>query len=277
MIIIFVGSVFSPYYAWTGWRDPADHCAINVALYGKPQRWSMTERNRSGTDRSATTFKAGKSRAKVTSDGLVIDIDEIGAPLPRRLRGRVTVTLPYQNTTPFKLEPAGRHVWAPVCAHADVSVAFDQPNLSWQGHGYVDLNHGEEPLEKGFDYWDWSRTPQADGSTQIRYVTDPVARPQQALNLKVGPDGAVGEIDSDPPHTLPPTRIWRITRRTGLYASQTPRVVRTLEDTPFYSRSLLAYPDGTAGLTTHETLSGKRLRSPIVKTMLPFRMPRLPA
>jgi hypothetical protein len=36
-IIAFVGSVFSPYYAWAHARGPAladDHCAINVALYG---------------------------------------------------------------------------------------------------------------------------------------------------------------------------------------------------------------------------------------------------
>ena len=33
-IIAFIGSVFSPYYAWAGRRDPLDHCAFNVALYG---------------------------------------------------------------------------------------------------------------------------------------------------------------------------------------------------------------------------------------------------
>ena len=34
-IIIFLGSVFSPYYAWSGRRDPLNHCAVNVALYGE--------------------------------------------------------------------------------------------------------------------------------------------------------------------------------------------------------------------------------------------------
>ena len=36
-IIAFIGSVFSPYYAWARRRGPADplnHCALNVALYG---------------------------------------------------------------------------------------------------------------------------------------------------------------------------------------------------------------------------------------------------
>ena len=34
-IIAFIGSVFSPYYAWSGRRDPLNHCAVNVALYGE--------------------------------------------------------------------------------------------------------------------------------------------------------------------------------------------------------------------------------------------------
>ena len=47
-LIAFVGSVFSPYYAWArqrGAADPVNHCALNVGLYGRrAARWSMTER-----------------------------------------------------------------------------------------------------------------------------------------------------------------------------------------------------------------------------------------
>ena len=35
-LIAFVGSVFSPYYAWArgrGRANPDDHCALNVAIY----------------------------------------------------------------------------------------------------------------------------------------------------------------------------------------------------------------------------------------------------
>ena len=108
VIIIFVGSVFSPYYAWNGYRDPADHCAINVALYGPPQRWSMTERRRGDTDRTPTSYKTGNSHVRRTDDGLEIDFDEIGAPLPSRIRGRVTVTLPYLGQERFQLDPKAR-------------------------------------------------------------------------------------------------------------------------------------------------------------------------
>lgn len=275
VIIIFVGSVFSPYYAWKNWRDPGDHCAVNVALYGHHSRWTMTERRRRDTDRSATRYRIGKSEARRTSEGLVVELDEIGAPLPRRVRGQIRVSLPYQNSQPFTLDPNGRHHWAPACTHAGISVDLDSPALSWTGHGYVDMNYGTEPLQTGFDYWDWSRTPLADGATLIRYVTDPADGEQHALHLSVSPDGTMTEVSGEPSHTLPATKIWRIPRRTGQIGGQDARLVDTLEDTPFYSRSLLVHGSSTSGLTTHETLSCSRLRSPIVKAMLPFRMPRL--
>ena len=33
-VIGFIESVFSPWYAWSGRRDPANHCCINVVTYG---------------------------------------------------------------------------------------------------------------------------------------------------------------------------------------------------------------------------------------------------
>jgi carotenoid 1,2-hydratase len=55
----------------------------------------------------------------------------------------------------------------------------------------------------------------------------------------------------------------------------TPHRVRTLEDTPFYARGMVeAELLGQRVLAMHETLDLPRLRSPIVKAMLPWRMPR---
>ncbi|MEQ8516068.1 MAG: hypothetical protein RIC38_10725, partial [Chromatocurvus sp.] len=50
-IIVFVGSVFSPYYAAArrrGPTDPGNHCAINAVLYNPGGRkvWALTERGR---------------------------------------------------------------------------------------------------------------------------------------------------------------------------------------------------------------------------------------
>ena len=63
------------------------------------------------------------------------------------------------------------------------------------------------------------------------------------------------------------------------YASMKPdeqvRVQETLEDAPFYARSMLS--SGLLGekvISMHETLNVPRLTSLMVRMMLPFRMPR---
>ena len=52
-------------------------------------------------------------------------------------------------------------------------------------------------------------------------------------------------------------------------------VVRTLEDAPFYARSVIsARLLGEPVTLMHESLSLDRFKMPIVQAMLPFRMPR---
>ncbi len=69
--------------------------------------------------------------------------------------------------------------------------------------------------------------------------------------------------------------IWRIGRRTRSDAGSEARVQATLEDTPFYARSLVASRlAGRDMLSVHESLSVDRFAQPIVQMMLPFRMPR---
>ncbi len=60
-IIAFIGSVFSPYYAWSREKDPFAHCAMNVVLYGKPGRFAMTERKAGSLHRSADHIAIGPS------------------------------------------------------------------------------------------------------------------------------------------------------------------------------------------------------------------------
>ena len=63
-VIAFLGSVFSPYYAWArrhGSCDPLRHCALNVALYGKRRRWAMTERGDKAVQRGADFLAIGPS------------------------------------------------------------------------------------------------------------------------------------------------------------------------------------------------------------------------
>ena len=46
-IIAFIGSVFSPWYKWSGRREPQNNVCINVATYGPGGRFTMTDRGRS--------------------------------------------------------------------------------------------------------------------------------------------------------------------------------------------------------------------------------------
>jgi len=72
--------------------------------------------------------------------------------------------------------------------------------------------------------------------------------------------------------TLKPTG-WGLPRETRTVAGGTARVVETLEDTPFYSRSLLQTgAEGQTCAAVHESLSLGRFRQGWVQFLLPFKM-----
>jgi carotenoid 1,2-hydratase len=51
--------------------------------------------------------------------------------------------------------------------------------------------------------------------------------------------------------------------------------LRTLEDTPFYNRNVVATQIGGERLTAmHESFDARRFAAPWVQALLPFRMPR---
>jgi carotenoid 1,2-hydratase len=273
-LIAFVGSVFSPYYAWSGRRQPDNHCALNVALYGRRgHRWAMTERGREAVARGSSAFLIGPSAMCWEGDRLVFHIDEVTAPLPSRIKGTVRLIPSAVTARQFPLDTAGRHRWWPVAPCSRIEVELDRPALSWSGSGYFDLNDGDEPLEEGFAHWDWARASFHDGkSAALLYdVTDRQGR-RSGLALRADDSGAIHEVEPPAERRLPRTLWWmpRATRSDG-----EARVKATLEDAPFYARSLLATKLlGQETLAMHESLSLDRFRSGIVKTMLPWRMPR---
>jgi carotenoid 1,2-hydratase len=274
-LIAFIGSVFSPYYAWSAWADPLDHCAVNVALYGAAgKRWAMTERRRSALQREDNVLSIGPSRLAWQHGALTVRFDEVTAPFPRRVRGTIRLYPSALTGAAFSLDTDGRHVWRPLAPRGKVEVELEDPACRWRGNGYFDMNSGSEPLERAFCGWDWSRA-HLPGDTLIFYdVTRRVGAPLQ-LALRVGSNGAVAHTAPPPRVALPPTG-WRMPRTARGAASDPPRVMRTLEDTPFYSRSMLVgHYGGEPAEIVHESLSLDRLRSPIVRAMLPFRMPRV--
>ncbi len=274
-IIAFIGSVFSPYYAWSAERDPFDHCAMNVVLYGERSRFAMTERRADSLSRDADHIAIGPSAMRWDGTALTVRIDERGSPLPHRLRGTVRLEPPGFTAGPFHLDRAGRHRWWPMAPASRLEVAYDQPGLRWSGTAYFDTNDGDEALEDAFTRWTWCRADLPDGAA-ILYDVQHRDGGGQNLSLRFNRDGSRREIRPPTEARLPPTRLWRMNRETRSDDGRA-RVLTTYENTPFYARSLLASTLGGEPVRAmHESLSLERFRNPLVRLMLPFRMPRPP-
>ena len=266
-IIAFVGSVFSPYYAWSDRRTPENHCAVNVALYGEARGWAMTERGGGALRRSRDSFALGASGLAWDGAGLNIWIEERCAP---RLKGRVRLEAEGLNPRAFALASHGGHLWRPIAPRARVEVRLERPELCWRGFGYFDSNQGEEPLEAGFRRWNWSRARLSKGA-RVFYEAERRREGALALSLGFAEDGTAFDCEPPPRARLPKSR-WRIARETR---GEGARVLSTLEDAPFYARSRIAHRlAGEDAISMHEALDLDRFASPIVKAMLPFRMPR---
>jgi carotenoid 1,2-hydratase len=206
--------------------------------------------------------------------GLTARFDETTAPLPSRLRGTIRLRADAMFDRSFQLDAPGRHLWRPLAPRARVEVSLTHPDCRWTGNGYFDTNAGSEPLENAFTAWDWSRA-HLSRDTLLFYDVQRRDGSAQSLALRVGADGDMTTTDSPPPSALPQT-FWRMPRVARGAADDPPTVQRTLEDAPFYSRSVLsARYGGENAEVVHESLSLDRLRSPIVRAMLPFRMPRV--
>ncbi len=278
-MIAFIGSVFSPYYARARRRDaiadPEHYCALNVALYGaRGKRWAMTERGGQALERDDDHLRIGPSALDWDGQRLRICCDEVTVPMPSRVRGEICLWPQATSNATFDLDAAGRHQWMPIAPCARVTVRLERPELSWDGHGYWDSNAGSEALEQGFHDWNWSRATAADGTTTVFYDTrargpDPGAN----LALRFAANGEQHAIAAPPRVSLARTG-WRVGRTSRAEHSDI-AVEATLEDTPFYARSLLTTTLwGERMLTMHESLSLDRFRMPLVQWMLPFRMPR---
>ncbi len=149
---------------------------------------------------------------------------------------------------------------------------MQDPDLSWSGVGYFDHNSGAEPLEDAFDEWTWSRISLPD-HTAVAFDTKPRAGHPRTLALHYRTGMGVERIDAPREVALPRTR-WGLARHTR--CDEDARLVRTLVDAPFYSRSQLEIrSQGISAPCIHESLSLQRFRSRWVQAMLAFRMPRI--
>lgn len=289
-IIAFVGSVFSPWYARERLAmqrggpaaQPERHCALNVALYRKRgearDAWAFTEH--AAFTRDAEHFRLGRSslRWQLDAEGpaLVVELDERTAITGKTIRGRVIVRPAAIFAPRVELDQAGRHRWYPIAPQARVEVELESPALRFRGSAYHDVNEGDEGLEHAFARWDWSRTELEPGRTLILY--DVAGAEPRAFDFRVAPHART--LTQPSPSELGPSVAlaktgWRIERSIRSDPGTTPTLLRTLEDTPFYSRNLIGVTlRGREGRAVHESVDLRRFASGWVRFLLPFRIRR---
>jgi carotenoid 1,2-hydratase len=269
--------VFSPYYFHARRRGPADpleHCALNVAVHGPGvERWALTERRRRDVHVDSQSLSIGPSALTWNGDTLQFDIDEWTMPRPLRVRGRVRVHPVARSTHCELLDAAGRHRWRPLAPFARIEVDLVAPALRWQGSAYLDSNEGDEPLERAFSSWTWSRNNRRDGTT-VFYDVERRDGTAHGVALRFDTHESAIACPAPPPAKLPRTR-WRLERFARAAAGTTPRELERFVDAPFYARAMIATRlDGQAVDAVHETLSLDRFCNRWVQYMIPFRMPR---
>ena len=230
--------------------------------------------------RDETRFSVGPSSMAWDDGTLVIRFNEIAVPrppaqwMPQRISGTVRFRPDRITDTVFYIDSRGDHRWWPVAPSGRMEADFNDGRTSWRGHGYHDCNWGTSSLEDAFIRWDWARGNLPDGRQVILYDTERRDGTHECLSLVFGTDGDVQQFPQ--PNTFDlPRGFWGVRRRGHHDDHGQPGVIRTLEDGPFYMRSivrtrLLGQPVDLM----HESLSGDRFGTALVKLMLPFRMPR---
>lgn len=232
----------------------------------------MTERSCDSLRRSRDVLAIGPSSLQWRDGALVIRVDEVSAPIPRRIHGEIIIEPQTINCRDFTLEAQGRHLWRPIAPLARARVDLEAPDLHWRGHAYLDTNSGDEPLERAFSSWTWSRARVGEGAA-IFYDAERRRDAPLSLALRIDAAGGVEPFEPPPVAALPKTK-WAVSRSARAEAGAA-HVLRSFEDTPFYARSLIECCfDGAPVEWVHESLSLDRFANPIVRMMLPFRMPR---
>ena len=278
-MIAFVGSVFSPYYAWALRRNPnanpENHCAINLAIYSPGnKRWTMTERSAASVFRNQHEFVIGPSSLHWHNDHLRVDFMERAVPFGQRVAGHFKLFPQQLFNFSTHLDDQHKHRWGPLAPSARIEVELESPKIRWQGTAYFDSNEGDEPIAIPFKDWDWSRAQLSGDRTAVIYDVRQRNGMERVLGLIFNPNGQIENFDPPPRQALPKT-AWRIQRQMRNPNQASLEVTETLEDTPFYARSVLKSELlGERVTSFHETLNVPRLSSWAVQFMLPWRMPR---
>jgi carotenoid 1,2-hydratase len=275
VVIALLGNPFSPAYARAcaveRAPDPLGFAAMHVALYGRGARWALTERRIDARGRGADGVAIGPSTMRWEGGRLVVDLDEVAPWTRAKVRGLVTFAPDDVTRASFALDAHGKHRWWPIAPRGTLEVRLAEPRVSFRACGYYDANAGDEPLAAAFRGWTWSRAHAADGRTWVTYDVQAKRGAEEARALAIR-GSAIDAMEAPPSRALGRTR-WGLAREARVEGGFRPRIVATLEDGPFYARSIVETRLGGAPVrAVHETLSCERLERRAVRFLLGFRM-----
>lgn len=278
VVIALLGNPFSPAYARARRAGPTPALgfgSMHVALYGRARAgWALVEQPVREADRAATSLRIGRSLMGWSSDALHVDVDE-RTTMGGALRGRIRVQPEALPSVCFALDEADRHLWWPVAPLARIEVDLPSPGVRFRGHGYHDANAGTVPLEEDFLGWTWARARGRAGAW-LHYARQDLSGHARSTTLCVTASGGLEALGAAPATQLPRT-LWGVERSVPSEAPSGARLVRTLEDGPFYARSLVeTHVGGERLLAMHESLRADRLRRGWVQFLARFRMRRAP-
>ena len=274
-VIAFIGSVFSPWYGWSGRGDPDDHVCVNVLMSGPGGRWTMTDRGRAALRQTEDAIRIGPSGLAWKDGALHIDLDEAATPHGTRIRGTVVIRPRGVTGVEVPLKADGSHVWRPLAPASDIEVRIDRPGWSWDGHGYLDSNFGTNALEDDFRYWHWGRFPVPDGRV-IFYECELFDGSETRVALHFDDSGDVRPVEA-PPLAPFARSAWGLRRETRCDAGHAPRAVRSMISSPFYQRAVVETVIGghrTQGVW--EALDGPKFAAWWMKPLLALKVPRKP-
>jgi carotenoid 1,2-hydratase len=253
-----------------------DHCALNVALYGPNggMAWTLTEGAMLPTSRGANHAQFGESRIEVARDRVTVHVRERAPWTGRWVEGEVVLEREAEGlATPWKIDPEQQHQWWLVMPRARMRARFDAPKVHFHGTAYHDANMGRVSLEDSFSRWSWGRAHSESGATVVTYDVLDRAHQRRSRAVRVDRRGNAQMIEDLERVAFPASR-WGVACDT-LVDRSAPEVklVKRLEDTPFYVRSLLSAQLGGERVTTmYEQLSLERFDTRWVQHLLGYRM-----
>jgi carotenoid 1,2-hydratase len=287
VVIFFVGSVFSPYYAErlaAGEQpSPREHVAVNFALYRRHQRplWVFSEY---GTERWLETGRGqsiGDSHFERSEDGsIALHVDDRRVAFGTRVRADIVFRPLAPPLAARDVHLGGEeHGWRCPMPRARVEARIGDELFS--GLGYHDTNFGAQPPAQMLRSWSWGRVHGAD-STRVFFdsLTRDGRRSHLVFDTSLGRSAAV----LPPAPVRPSLSSWLLPmpRRFDCGADVSGarlhlRAPRPIETSPFYTRFFASFPSrsgelGDVGMAEH--LDFACLDRPLVRAMIRLRMAR---